>query len=160
MKNDALELIYEEYSREIFLYLLSLCGNRATAEELMQETFVKAQLSLSDSHSNARAWLYTVARNLFLDMARRSRFEAPGHEAEGRDTSAAPDEVMLKKQENERLYRAISRLDPRKREVIMLRYFSELTFGEIASVMELTLENVRVLAHRAKKELKKYLEDD
>ena len=160
MKNDALKLIYEQYSREIFLYVLSLCGNRATAEELMQETFVKALLSLPDSHSNARAWLYKVARNLFLDRARRSKFESPGLEEEGEGTAASPEELMIEKQENERLRMAVSRLDERKREVIRLHYFSELSFSEIASVMGLTLENVRVLAYRAKKELKKYLEDN
>ena len=160
MKNDALKLVYEEYSREIFLYVLSLCGNRATAEELMQETFVKAFLSLPDSHSNVRAWLYKVARNLFLDRARRSKFESPGLEEEGEGTAASPDELILEKLENERLHRAIARLDLRKREVIRLRYFSELEFSEIASIMGLTLENVRVLAHRAKKELKTYLEEE
>lgn len=160
MKNDALKLIYEEYSREIFLYVLSLCGNRATAEELMQETFVKALLSLPDSHSNVRAWLYKVARNLFLDRARRLKFESPGLEEEREGTAASPDELILEKLENERLHRAIARLDLRKREVIRLRYFSELDFSEIASIMGLTLENVRVLAHRAKKELKTYLEEE
>lgn len=160
MHGDALKLVYEQYSREIYLYLLSLCGNKATAEDLMQETFVKALLSLPDSHSNARAWLYTVARNLFLDMARRARFESPGLEADGPDSAAAPEELMIEKQENERLGAALSRLDVRKREVIALRYFSELSFEEIASVMGLKPENVRVLAHRAKKELKALLEDE
>lgn len=160
MKNDALKLIYEQYNREIFLYILSLCRNRATAEELMQETFVKALLSLPDSHSNARAWLYTVAKNLFLDRTRRAKFESPGLDTEKGGTGAAPEELYLKKLENERLHRAISKLDERKQEVIRLHYFSELQFSEIAGIMGLSLENVRVLAHRAKKELKKYLEED
>ena len=66
MKDVLLKTLYQTYSREIYLYLYSLCGQTAMSEELMQETFLKARLSLRESHTNMRAWLYTVARNLYL----------------------------------------------------------------------------------------------
>ena len=68
MDGQVLLRLYEAYGRELFLYLYSLCKSRETAEDLMQETFVKALLSLPDGHANVRAWLYMVARNLYYDM--------------------------------------------------------------------------------------------
>ncbi|MBQ1818261.1 MAG: RNA polymerase sigma factor [Clostridia bacterium] len=160
MKNDALRLLYEKYSREILTYLLSLGLDAASAEDLMQETFVKALLSLDESHQNARAWLYAVARNLFLDRARRRIKELPESTGELAGVSPPPEEHLMKRLVSERLAAAILKLEPRKREVIVLRYYSELSFAEVSSIMGIGYDNVRVLAHRAKKDLKKFLEDE
>ena len=68
MEKHLLSQLYQTYGREIYLYLFSLCKNSELAEDLMQETFVKALLSLSDSHKNMRAWLYLVARNSYFKI--------------------------------------------------------------------------------------------
>ena len=67
--------IYEEYFRELQRYLLSLCRDSRIAEELTQETFFRAVRSAGQFRegSDLRAWLYTIARNVFLDQARRKR---------------------------------------------------------------------------------------
>ena len=74
------------------------------------------------------------------------------------------DEDLLEKileEENRRaLYRAIRRLEIKKREIIQMQYFGGMSQKEIAAVLHITPENVRVLAYRAKKELKKYLEKE
>lgn len=57
MDRDILRQFYRRYSREIYLYLYSLCKSRETAEDLMQEVFLKALLSLPDQNENLRAWL-------------------------------------------------------------------------------------------------------
>lgn len=75
MKNDVLKELYFRYHKEILLYLYSLCGNMQLSEDLCQDTFVKALLSLSDKHKNVRAWLYLVARNLFLNSSRKLKRE-------------------------------------------------------------------------------------
>ena len=73
------------------------------------------------------------------------------------------DEALLEKileEENRRiLYQAIRRLEVKKREVIQMQYFGGMSQKEIAAVLHITPENVRVLAYRAKKELKKDLEE-
>ena len=73
------------------------------------------------------------------------------------------DEDLLEKileEENRRiLYQAIRRLEVKKREVIQMQYFGGMSQKEIAAVLHITPENVRVLAYRAKKELKKDLEE-
>ena len=58
MDRRLLEQLYRAYYRELYLYIFSFCKNPALAEDLLQETFLKAILSLPDSHTNMRAWLY------------------------------------------------------------------------------------------------------
>ena len=73
MEKDILKQLYQKYRKEIYLYLYSLCKNSSLAEDLLQETFLKALLSLPDDHTNMRAWLYLVARNLFFNYYRREK---------------------------------------------------------------------------------------
>lgn len=159
MDNDSLRLLYEKYSREIYLYLLSLSGDPRLSEDVMQDTFVKALLSLDRSHANLRAWLYTVARNLYFDHTRRKKLESEFEGSFEPAEAPGPEELLQVKIRNERLREALMRLEPKKREIITLQYFSGLSVKEIAEIMRLSQENVRVLAFRAKKEMKKYLED-
>lgn len=160
METQLLSELYEKYSREIHRYLLGLCGNNADAEELTQETFLKALLSLNSSHANVRAWLYTVARNLFYDKTRRADAERRALEELPSGEQPGPETELEKKLVNRQLAKAMMKLEARKREVISLQYFSGLTVKEIAAVMKLSQENVRVLAFRAKKELKRIMEED
>ena len=149
MDNEILLKLYSLYQKELYLYLYSFCVDRHLAEDLLHETFLKALLALSDGHTNMRAWLYMVARNLFYNQQKKKSQEILMEEQE-----CFPEE------ENRRiLYQAIRRLELKKREVIQMQYFGGMSQKEIAAVLHITPENVRVLAYRAKKELKKDLEE-
>ena len=65
--NQILLKLYSLYQKELYLYLYSFCGDRHLAEDLLHETFLKALLALPDGHTNMRAWLYMVARNLYYN---------------------------------------------------------------------------------------------
>lgn len=73
MNNRILQQSYERYSRELYIYLYSLCNNGQLAQDLLQETFVTAILSLPDNHTNARAWLYMVVRNLYFNHYKKEK---------------------------------------------------------------------------------------
>ena len=75
MDNKILEMLYRQYQKELYLYLYSLGGDRHLAEDLLHETFLKALLALPDGHTNMRAWLYMVARNLFYNDQKRRKKE-------------------------------------------------------------------------------------
>lgn len=160
MDKELLNILYSRYSREIYLYLYSLSGDAALSEDLLQETFLKALLSLSDSHTNVRAWIYVVARNLYFNTFKNEKgkisLEEMQHkEDEGENTLF--DEII--RDENRRiLYEAINNLESRKREVLQMQYFGNLSQKEIAAILHITPENVRVLSYRARRELKSYLE--
>lgn len=68
-------------------------------------------------------------------------------------------EKILEEEKRRELYRAIRKLEQKKQEIILMQYFSGMSQKEIAAVLHITPENVRVLAYRAKKELKKYMEE-
>ena len=152
MDNEILLRLYRLYQKELYLYLYSLCGDRHLAEDLLHETFLKALLALPDGHTNMRAWLYMVARNLFYNQQKKKAREILMEE-QGYLPEQKTDEDMLEKileEENRRrLYQAVRRLEIKKREIIQMQYFGEMSQKEISAVLHITPENVRVLAYRA-----------
>ena len=160
MDQHLLQQLYECYAHELYLYLFSLSGSSAAAEDLVQEAFLKALLALPKQTENLRAWLYTVARNLFFSQRKREKRLTPlesAPELSADDEQAV--EAILRDERHRLLFRALQALDPRKREVVELQYFGGLSQKEIAAVLQITPENVRVLAFRARKELKSYMEE-
>ena len=137
MEKDILKQLYQKYRKEIYLYLYSLCKKESLAEDLLQETFLKALLSLPDDHTNIRAWLY------LQDTGKQEVLEE-----------------ILKDERNKILYLAMDRLEQRKREILLMQYFGELSQKEIAAILKMTPENVRVLSYRAKRELRVYMEEN
>ena len=162
MDNEILLKLYSFYQKELYLYLYSLCGDWYLAEDLLHETFLKALLALPDGHTNMRAWLYMVARNLFYNQRKKKSREILTEVQDyfpEKKTEENLLEKFLKEEKRRILYQAIRRLDIKKREVIQLQYFGGMSQKEIAAVLHITPENVRVLAYRAKKDLKKYMEE-
>lgn len=158
MNSALLEQLYLRFARELLLYLCSLSRDRALAEDLMQDTFLKALLALPDGHPNFRAWLYRVARNLYFTHYRRHSREVPHDEQP--DAGPGPEEEYLQTEEKRRLYRALQELPETQREVMVLYYFSGLSHREIAQAMELRADHVRVLASRARQKMQRILNDD
>ena len=73
MDNEVLVRFYRAYSREIYLYLYGLSHNRQLSEDLMQETFAKALITVVTADTGIRAWLYKVARNLDFNTYRKDK---------------------------------------------------------------------------------------
>lgn len=170
MQKGILERVYELYSREIFLYLFGIVKDFGTAEDLMQDAFVKAFLSLPDENQNVRAWLYKVARNLAFNYLERNRrlnlydntstdFQKILERSHSSDIGN-PVKEMLADEKHKILYEGLIKLELRKREVLTLQYFSGLNQKQVSKVLGISAENVRVISHRAKKELKNIMEEE
>lgn len=162
MDGKLLSILYEKYSREILLYVYSLSHSWEVAEDITQEVFIKAILSLPDSNSNVRAWLYTVARNLSFNYMRRMKYNENLVEKLSKGLSRQEHTLatIIEDERNRELYDAINSLDARYREVLILQYYQGLSQKEISKILQISPENVRVLVHRAKAKLKEYLEKD
>lgn len=162
IEGDAFQLLYQKYRNAIYLYLYSMCHNTALAEDLTQDAFVKALLALPEGHGNVKAWLYTVARNLYLNYQKREQRNASWDEAQYLEDLSEDGLLarMICSETNALLFRGINQLSPNKREILQLQYFGGLSQNEIGAVLGLTAANVRVLAMRAKRELKCYLEEN
>ena len=159
MDSTLLQQVYQKYSKEIYAYLYTLCKNHNLTEDLLQETFLKAILSLPNTHENVRAWLYMVARNLYFNYAKRAAREAEDSVNAIEESSPPPEQAVISKLMNRELYRALLNLSCVKREVIMMQYFSEMPLKETALILQISPENVRVISYRAKKELKRIMEE-
>lgn len=162
MDNRILKQLYEQFGTELYLYLFSLCRDHGLAEDLRQETFLKALLALPDYHTNMRAWLYLVARNLYFNRRKKDKHLIPLEEThrEFMHPNGADDILnsLIAKKQIRMLYQALSMLPEQKSEILMMQYFGNMAQREIAAILHLTPANVRVLSHRAKKELKIYME--
>ena len=165
MENDVLAVVYRTYNREIYLYLYGLSHNRQLSEDLMQETFAKALITVATADTGIRAWLYKVARNLYFNTYRKDKrliigLENARNKAEIREEiEESPLSKLLRTEREKALYKALNKLEGKKREVLLLQYFSGLSGKDIAKLLDITTENVRILAFRGKKELKLYLEE-
>ena len=161
MDEKLLRELYKKYYHELYLYLYSLCKSKELAEDILQETFLKAILSLHDSHTNMRAWLYLVARNLYFNNSKKQKKQSNFDEISDVISEEADVlETIIEIDKKRLLYKALQSIDRRKSEVLILQYFCGLKQKEIASALQLSSENVRVLSLRGKRELKEYMEEN
>ena len=161
MDSRLLNELYRKYYRELYLYIYSLSRNKEVTEDLVQETFLKAILSLSESHTNMRAWLYTVARNLYFNFAKKEKAKEPLENVkELPSDSLSVLEHIIENERRRLCFEALQNLEGIKKEVLVLQYFGGLSQKEIAATLRITPENVRVLSYRGKKELKKFMEEN
>ncbi|MDC7289908.1 RNA polymerase sigma factor [Blautia schinkii] len=159
LENELLEKLYKQYYRELYVYIYAICRQKVMTEDVLQETFLKAFTALKESHTNMRAWLYVVARNLCLNGIRKEKNMIASGEIMYH-TPAAMDvlEKIIADEQARELTRALMKLSNPKREVLILQYFGGFKQREIAAMLQLTPENVRVLSLRGKKDLKILLE--
>jgi RNA polymerase sigma-70 factor, ECF subfamily len=162
MDSDAIAKLYTAYSRQVYLYILSLCGNNHMAEDIMQEAFVKAMLSLECSQGNVQGWLFRVCRNLWIDSLRKSKHFSPVEldKLYAEDPSSDVLQSIIQTEESRRMYKTIISMRHSFREVLILYYYLELPQNKISEVLNISNGAVRTLLYRARKELKTLMEDD
>ncbi len=159
MANNNIDKIYQEHSRRIFLYIFSLCHDTHVAEDLTQETFVKAIVSLPKDCSSVLSWLYKVASNLTYDYFRaKKRYSDIEAQKDLIDFSFT--DKLIASEEYHLLYRCIQKLEENERKVITLHYFSGFKQYEIAAITGISYSAVRVIASRAREKLKKLIEEE
>jgi RNA polymerase sigma-70 factor (ECF subfamily) len=163
----ALSTLYDRYSRTVFgVGLRLLGGDRSSAEELVQEVFLKvwrASHTFDPSRGSFSTWLYRVTRNVALDLYRKrtSRIrpvpEGDSQIVAARDPSAGPEEVVDDSWLSWRMSRALEELGTTQREVIELAYFQGLSQREISQRTGVPLGTVKTRTASAMKRLRRGL---
>lgn len=166
------ELYYDlirDYQRAVFMTARVILRNDADAEEVAQETFLKALRHLPAFRGEARfsTWLERIAINEARMRLRRSRtekFDSIDEEAEGEDGfyvplilsdwREIPSESLERKEIRELLQRAIAQLAPKYREVLVLRDIEEKSIAETAELLGLTIAAVKTRLLRARLQLR------
>jgi len=149
----SFEKLVMKYSRMVFAAAYSVLEDAEAARDASQEAFLKAYLGIKGFRGQSRfsTWLYSIARNCALDMARKRSRRPTDSLDDVPEPSEMPDPRGLILEE------AMRSLDEREREALNLHYKGGFSAGEIAEALGLTEGNIRVIMFRARKKLREAL---
>ncbi len=166
-KRHVLSQALNELSDRLYGYAMVLSRDRTEAEDLVQETCVRAIQAIENLRpdSNVKSWLFTILRNIWLNRLRRQRgapkmVELDGDESTAQTAVAAskdPHALYVSKMEREQVREAIQQLSDEFREVIVLREYGDLSYQEIASVVGCPAGTVMSRLGRARSKLRSLL---
>jgi RNA polymerase sigma-70 factor (ECF subfamily) len=160
---DAFRLIFERYSRPIISFIYDMVGKRDLAEELAQETFVRAYKNLSGLRDETKlsTWLFGIAKNVAREQL-RSRHRDDNKLAideegviELRDEQIPPDGQLLNKELSGVIQSALGSLDEDKRLVFTLKVFQQRSYEEIAEITGFSVPKLKTDLHRARAEMRR-----
>lgn len=161
MKKRALEIVYEKYSHEVYLYAFSLCKDHYLAQDLVSDTFFKALLSINDDNIKIKYWLFRVCKNLWLDNLKyRKHFSNNPLDIFQIPTEDNTLSKLIIDEEKRYLYMAILKLPPSSMEVVILFYFCNMSLKDIAENLNMSPGAARTLLFRARQKLKTLLEEE
>lgn len=145
MEKSEIETIYRKYFHDVFLYIRALSENESLAEEITQETFLKAMNNIEkfDGRKDIRAWLFVIAKNTYFRYCRRNKIYV------GEEFSEIMQDSM--QDETVRNLKRYAELIPEPyREVFHLRIYGELSFEQIGKCYQKSAGWARVTCHRAR----------
>jgi RNA polymerase sigma-70 factor, ECF subfamily len=172
----AFRELVRRYERPVFSLLYRMVRDRALAEDLAQETFIKVLNAIGSYNPQFKfsSWIFKIANNAAIDHLRKRELETLS--LDGSPHATTPDEMRattlqlgdrgespLQELEARELggaiEHAIARLRPEYRSCILLRHVEGHSYEEIARILDLPLGTVKTYIHRARNELRTYLED-
>jgi len=160
---EAFRLIFDRYSRLVIGFIYDMVNDRELAEELTQETFVRAFRAIHSMKPETKlsTWLFGIARNVARESL-RARIRANRHvdlEDESvldlSDKEPVPVERLLSKELNDVIRRSLAALDEDKRTVFTLKVFHQCSYEEIASITGFSLAKLKSDLHRARAEMRR-----
>ena len=165
-EEEAFASLVRRYEKELYNFLARFTGDRALAEDIFQETFLQLHVSAGafDQARKLKPWLFTIAANKARDaMRRRSRHQTapldapvPGT-ADERTSYAdlmpsdipAPEESVMNLEDRRAVESIVNEMPENLRTVLVLSYFSDLPYKEIAEVLDVPLGTVKSRLHAA-----------
>lgn len=150
--------IYKEYSKSVYVYLLSLTKNENIAEDLLQETFYSAVKNINKfrKESSMKTWLYSIARNKWIDYCKKNRKLKEIDELNEKDiiSNRILEEEIINKNNLIDILKKLHNMNEKSKEIFYLRIFTNFSFKEIADIVGKTEENTRTIFFRVKNKLK------
>jgi RNA polymerase sigma-70 factor (ECF subfamily) len=162
---ELLDELIEIYQHRLLRYLLFLTGKREVAEDLFQETWMRVLLRGTQYNGKARfdTWLFTIARNLVIDLSRKRTMASLDEMSEGREDDRpfeipvegpSPLDQFQLREDRAEVSEVLLKLEPSYREVLVLRFYEELSLEEIAGVTRAPLSTVKSRLYRGLAALK------
>lgn len=156
---DLLDRLIEQYQHRLFRYLLFLTGNREISEDLFQETWMRVLLRGSQFNGKARfdTWLFTIARNLVIDLSRKRTAVSLDELSESSEDDRpiefpihdpSPLDQIQTGEDRAEVNEVLHKLESNSREVLVLRFYEELSLEEISGVTKAPLSTVKSRLYR------------
>ena len=161
--SEAFRLIFERYSRPVISFIFDIVNDRGLAEELTQETFVRAYRAMRTMRRETKlsTWLFGIARNVARESI-RARIRANSHVDLGdkavmdlSDDKPVPVEGLLSKGLNDVIRRSLAALDEDKRLVFTLKVLHQCSYEEIAAITGFSIAKLKTDLHRARAEMRR-----
>lgn len=169
---EAYALLVERYSGSLFRFMMRMVGHPDQAEDLVQEAFLRAYLSLASYNPQYRfsTWLFRIAKNLALNWIKRERRvirleairstpDSPPVELVNDDQTHDPERHLERAELTELVQECLEALPPAYRVVVTLRHMADLSYAEIAASADLPINTVRSRLHRGRERLGECLEE-
>jgi RNA polymerase sigma-70 factor (ECF subfamily) len=166
---EVLDHLIELYQHRLLRYLLFLTGRREVAEDLFQETWMRVLVRGSQYNGKARfdTWLFTIARNLVIDLSRKRTMASLDELTEPEDDSRpfevataglSPLENFQIREDRAEVAEVLLKLDATYREVLVLRFHEELSLEEISAITRAPLSTVKSRLYRGLAALRPQIE--
>jgi RNA polymerase sigma-70 factor, ECF subfamily len=163
--NGPCQLVLGDHLDSLYGYAMALTRNRTMAEDLVQQACVRAMEASKSLRpdGNARAWLHALLRNLWIDQLRRRRAspevdtDIDVAQSEEISSQSDPHAVYVSRLDTGLVREAILQLPPGQREVIVLREYEELSYEEIAKILNSSVTTVKSRLGRARNNLRALL---
>jgi RNA polymerase sigma-70 factor, ECF subfamily len=165
---EAFEGIVELFKDKIYRHCIRMVGNEYEAEDLAQETFLRAYRSIDKYNGEYKfsTWIYRIATNLCIDRLRKKKpdyyldAEVPGTEGATMYShlpadQPLPEEMVTENEQWNELQAEIMKLPEKYRTAIVLKYVEDLSLEEISHIMEIPVPTVKTRIHRGREALKK-----
>ncbi|HRU97899.1 RNA polymerase sigma factor [Ruminococcus sp. XPD3002] len=159
---EELDEIYRLYAGDVYRYLFSLCRNEHLAQDLLQDVMLKAVTGFDKfrGDSSVKTWLFTIAKNLYLNHVKRADNRNLPIEEEVLRSEDNLEERIMDQSQALHIHRLVHSLDDPYREVFTLRVFAELKFDDIGAVFGKTGNWARVSYYRAKEKILSMMKED
>jgi RNA polymerase sigma factor (sigma-70 family) len=161
MQHDQFEQLLIENGEFILRYLIKLGASRSDAEDIVQDTFYQVLLSYQSIHpSKLKPWLFQVAINRYYDFCRKRKRQVQiPLESLSLVTEELIEEKLLRTEKQAQIRQQLHQMTPTYQMVLILKYAVQLSYKEIASLLGEKEEKIKTWLYRARKELKKRLEE-
>ncbi|WP_342600835.1 RNA polymerase sigma factor SigX [Psychrobacillus sp. FSL H8-0483] len=166
MNDSVFHRLYDSYHQDVFQFLIYLVKNRQTAEDLVQEVYVRVLRAYSkfEGKSSEKTWLFSIAKNVAIDHFRKHAvrkkrlFDSFDWETmQLASTDMLPEDLVQLNDEMKTLLIALDECTGDQKMVIIMRYFQELSIAETAQILNWTEGKVKTTQHRAVKALRQRL---
>ena len=167
----AMEELANRHRQSAFLLALQLLGNREDALDVAQDAMLRffSTLDRFDCHRPVKPWLFQIVRNRVHDLRRRRRVRPhqsideereDGYSIELVDDDMDPERDASTAQLRVKVWQSLSKLSPTLREILVLRDYHDLSYAEIATLLDIPIGTVMSRLHGARKKLRQFVQDD